>query len=499
MMPIPLNTQTLRLFGSEVCVPKFDRSAVSVGIVHVGVGGFHRSHEALYLDDLMNQGSGMDWGICGTSVLASGTAMRDALVAQDGLYTVVVKHVDGKWEPRVVGSIVDYMHLADDCQRLIEQLASPSVRIVSLTVTEGGYNINPATNSFDESNPAVWGDLANVARPSTVFGVVVEALARRRERRVPAFTVMSCDNVQTNGVVAREAFAGYARLRDPNLGKWIAEEVNFPNSMVDRITPQTTDADRREIGERFGIDDRCPVVCEPFCQWVLEDKFGGSRPAFEDVGVLLVPDVEPYEMMKLRMLNAGHQALGYAGYLAGYRLVHEVAQDPLFNEFLRDYLINEAVPTVTSVPGINLNSYASSVIERFSNPQICDTLARICKDTSDRIPKFLLPVIRHEIGVGGPVARATAVVACWARYADGVDESGIAIEVEDRKREQLMVAARRQRQEPLAFLSANRETLGDLIQCPRFTALYESILRSLYEQGVRRTLAHLDRIEERCS
>ncbi len=494
---LALNARTLTLLGSRVAVPSFDRSAVSAGIVHIGVGGFHRSHEAVYLDQLMNRGSAMDWGVCGASVLGSGRAMRDVLVAQDGLYTVVVKHADGRWEPRVVGSIVDYLLLADDPQRLVERLASPAIRIVSLTITEGGYNIDPSTDSFDETNPEVLGDLAHATAPSTVFGVVVEALARRRERGVPAFTVVSCDNIQANGAVAREAFASFAHLRDRELGSWVADEVRFPSSMVDRITPQTTDADRLEVSRRFGVDDRWPVLCEPFSQWVLEDSFGDGRPPFEDAGVHLVPDVEPYEQMKLRMLNAGHQALCYAGYLAGHRLVHEVAQDPLFAKFLWDYMTGEAIPTLRPVPGIDLDSYARSLIERFSNAAVCDTVARLCRDTSDRIPKFLLPVIRHQIGVGGPVTRATAVVASWARYADGVDEGGEPIDVEDRIRGRLMAAARRQRHEPLAFLDANREMFGDLADSPRFTGLYESILGSIYERGVRGTLEQLDQIADR--
>src|SRR6185295_11761274 len=251
--------------------------------------------------------------------------------------------------------------------------------------------------------------------------------------------------------MAQEVFAAFARLRDPELGEWVEGNVLFPNSMVDRITPVTTDDDRAQISERFSVEDAWPVVCEPFTQWALEDKFTAGRPPFEDVGVQVVPDVMPYELMKLRLLNASHQALCYFGYLAGHRLVHEVCQDPLFAGFLLAYMDLEATPTLEPVPGIDLGEYKPNLIARFSNAQVRDTVARLCADSSDRIPKWLLPVIRHNLESGGEILRATAVVASWARYAEGVDERGNPIEVVDRLREPLIAAARRQGEDPLAF------------------------------------------------
>jgi mannitol 2-dehydrogenase len=260
--------------------------------------------------------------------------------------------------------------------------------------------------------------------------------------------------------------------------------------MVDRITPVTTGEDIAEVSRRFGIDDRWPVVCEPFTQWVLEDTFTVGRPPLEDAGVQLVADVEPYELMKLRLLNASHQALCYFGYLAGYRLVHEASQDPLFATFLLAYMDREATPTLEPVPGIDLDEYKHNLITRFSNAGIRDTVARLCAESSDRIPKWLLPVIRRNLETGGEIQRSAAVVASWARYAEGVDEQGQSIEVVDRLRDQLVAAARRQREDPLAFI-ANREVFGDLVDNERFGSAYRPVLASLHSKGARATLEDL--------
>jgi mannitol 2-dehydrogenase len=298
---------------------------------------------------------------------------------------------------------------------------------------------------------------------------------------------MSCDNLQGNGHLAKRVFVAFARLRDPDLGEWVEREVDFPNSMVDRITPVTTDADRAEIRERFDVDDQWPVVCEPFTQWALEDTFTLGRPPYEVVGVQVVDDVLPYELMKLRLLNASHQALCYFGYLCRYRLVHEAAQDPLFRRFLRGYMDEEATPTLAPVPGIDLDDYKHTLIERFSNPQVRDTIARLCAESSDRIPKWLLPVVREQLAKGGEIRRAAAVVASWARYAEGVDEQGEPIQVVDRLSDKLVAIARHQRQDLDAFI-ANREVFGDLVDNERFRAAYRAALISLHERGARATL-----------
>jgi mannitol 2-dehydrogenase len=319
---------------------------------------------------------------------------------------------------------------------------------------------------------------------------VIEALARRRTAGVQPFTVMSCDNIPGNGHVAKKMLTSFARLKDPELADWIEREVRFPNSMVDRITPVTTDADRAALAEKFGIDDGWPVVCEPFTQWVLEDDFGAGRPPYEDVGVQLVADVEPYELMKLRLLNASHQALCYLGYLAGYRYAHEVCQDKLFVDFLLGYMDFEGAPTLPPVPGVDLDGYQRKLIERFANPEVRDTLARLCAESSDRIPKWLVPVIREQLAAGREIKRSALVVAAWARYAEGTDEEGEPIEVVDRLRDKLVERAQHNRDDPLLFVS-DRDLFGDLVEDERFVQTYTTALSSLYERGARATLEEL--------
>ena len=483
-----LEQATLAAIGPTVDVPAYDRSRVRAGIVHLGVGGFHRSHQAMYLDRLMRAGTGTDWGICGVGVLPGDRRMADVMDAQDGLYTLVVAHPDGFLGAQVIGSVVEYLFAPDDPEAVVEKMADPATRIVSLTVTEGGYNVSPVTGEFDAEDPGVVADLQPGAVPRTTFGLVVEALVRRRERGVPPFTVMSCDNIPGNGDVARRSFAAYAALRDPGLGEWVTATVAFPNSMVDRITPATTDLHRAEVSRRFGVEDGWPVICEPWTQWVLEDSFSCGRPPLEDVGVQLVDDVEPYELMKLRLLNGSHQALGYLGSLAGITFMHDAAQDPLFRAFLTGYMDDEATPTLAPVPGIDLAAYKADLIGRFSNPYVRDTLARLCAESSDRIPKFVLPVIRDALAAGGPVLLSATVVASWARYAEGVDDAGDPVEVVDPRRDALMARAARQREEPLAFVS-DRELFGDLVDDERFTTAYLAALDSLHRHGARATVA----------
>jgi len=465
-----LNSSTLAQLPSDkgVAKPTYDRSQISVGIVHFGVGGFHRAHQAMYIDALLEDGKALDWGICGVGVMPADQRMKDALDAQDGLYTLILENPDGTRDVRVIGSIVEYRYAPDDPETVIELLAAPSTRIVSMTITEGGYQIENA------------GEMS-------VFGLVTEALSRRRDRGIASPTIVSCDNIEGNGDIAREAFTGYADRAHPGLSDWMAEHTTFPNSMVDRITPVTTPEVIDGLAEQFGIEDRWPVVAEPFTSWALEDHFADGRPPYEDVGVLMVDDVTPYELMKLRLLNASHQGLCYFAYLAGYRLVHDAASDPLFAEFLLAYMDSEATGTLKPVPGIDLPNYKRTLIERFGNPGVRDTIARLCADSSDRIPKWLLPVIRANLASGAPIRLSAAIVASWARYAEGVDENGDPIDVVDQLADSLVPIAKSQKDNPLAFVE-NRSLFGDLADEPRFVEAYRWALDSLHADGARATL-----------
>ncbi|WP_030172885.1 MULTISPECIES: mannitol dehydrogenase family protein [Actinomycetes] len=471
--------------------PEYDRTQLGCGIVHFGVGGFHRAHQAMYVDALLTSDpASRDWAICGVGVLPGDVHMRDALVPQDGLYTLTLKHPDGTVQTSIVGSIAKYLFAPDDPAAVIDKLADPATRIVSLTITEGGYNFSSATGEFDLTNPAIQADLRPGAVPSTTFGLVVEALGRRRDAGHPSFTVMSCDNIEGNGDIARKTFTAFAGSKDPGLAEWISDNTAFPNSMVDRITPATPPELGDEVQARTGITDRWPVVAEPFTQWVLEDSFSAGRPRLESVGVQVVADVGPYELMKLRLLNAGHQTLCYFGHLMGYRRVHDAAQDPLIRRLLLGYMNNEARHTLLPLPGVDVDAYIETLIERFSNPSIADTIARLCQYSSDRIPKWLLPVIRQQLQAGGDVVLAAAVVASWTRYAEGVDEAGEPIDVVDPLADSLVPLAVRSRNEPLAFVQ-NRELFGDLADENRFVRPYLWTLESLRRNGARETLQQL--------
>lgn len=482
-----LSARTLGSLDGRVAIPRYDRTKVTASVVHLGVGGFHRAHQAVYHDEVMHRGGSLGWGICGVGVLPGDVRMRDALTAQDGLYTVLVKAADGSVEARVVGSIVDYLFAPEDPERVIERLAAAETKLVTLTITEGGYLVDDATGEFDTQAPAVARDLAgDPARPETAFGLVVEALRRRRERGVAPFTVLSCDNLEHNGEIARTAFASFAAHRDAELGAWIRGSVPFPSSVVDRITPATTDADRATARELLGggVEDRVPVVCEPFTQWVIEAGAAGDElPPYADVGVKLADDVLPHELMKLRLLNAGHQALAHLGRLAGHTYVHEAARDPAIGAFLDGYLDREAVPTITGVPQAELDAFRAAVPERFGNPAIGDTLERLATDASDRIPKFLLPVVRARLEAHGDVTHAATVVAAWAVCAG-------TLPLTDRRADALTERARHRADDPLAFLQ-DPAIFGDLANEPRFTKRYRAALESLDTRGVPATLASL--------
>jgi len=492
MHAVRLTAAATAELARRVTVPDYDRSTLEIGIVHFGAGAFLRSHQAMYLDRLMSAGQAHDWAICAVDVLEADRPKAASFRSQNCLYTLLVKQPDGSFTAQVIGSVLEYLFAPDEAGQVLDRLTHPRTRIVSLTITEGGYNLVHGSGEFNAANPSVQRDLTPGARPSTVFGFIVAALRYRKARGIPPFTIVSCDNVEGNGNVARSALAAFADLAEPGLGSWLRQAVAFPNSMVDRITPVATAADAGLLRTELGIDDALPVVCEPYVQWVLEDDFPAGRPRWQDCGVQLVTDVRPYELMKLRLLNAGHQALAYPGRLAGYRYAHEAAADPVFARFLLGYLQREARPTLPDVPGVDLDEYIATLLSRFANPAIRDTLARLCAATSDRIPKWVLPVLRQNLTAVRPVELAAAVIASWARYAEGTDEAGRPIDVVDALRLELMDRASRQRADPLSFV-ANEHLFGDLARRPAFAEPYVHALESFHRLGARQTLQQLSR------
>ena len=486
-MSLNLSLASLTDLSSEVARPTYRRDSITPGIVHIGTGNFHRAHQAVYLDDLFNTGRDLDWGIVGAGFRPPDAAMRTALGAQDWLTTVVERDA-GTSTARVTGAMIDFLPVGRDGGSMVTALADPSIRIVSLTVTEGGYCIDPATGVFDPDHQDIKADLAHPKTPSHVFGTLVAALAMRRASGIAPFTVMSCDNIPGNGHVAGDAVAGFADLTDPELADWIRGEVAFPNSMVDRITPATTDRERGLLHQQFGIEDAWPVFCEPFRQWVMEDRFCNGRPAFENVGVTFTEDVAAFELMKLRILNGGHAAIAYPAALLGIDGVDEAMAHPLISGFLKKLMQEEVIPIVPPVPGTALDDYLDLIMHRFANPEIKDTIPRLCQDGSNRQPKFILPSTRDRLADGRPVDGLALESALWCRYCYGETEDGTPIDVDDVQAERLRDAAQKSRTAPSAFLDL-RDIFGDLADSTGFRSAFETMLGSLWQDGVTKTLA----------
>lgn len=486
-----LNRQHLSQLGGAIALPAYTPAMTRQGIVHIGVGGFHRAHEAVYTDTLMNQGVDLDWGICGVGLRPEDRAMRDALASQDYLYTLVELGDQPDLPVRVIGVISDMLLAEESPQALIDKLADPSIRIVSLTITEGGYCIDDSTGEFLVDLPPIRHDLAHPESPRSVFGFLCAALARRRAAGIPAFTLMSCDNLPHNGAVTRKALLSFAQLADPDLAAWIHTHVSFPNAMVDRITPMTSATHREQLAERHGIEDAWPVVCEPFVQWVLEDKFVNGRPAWEQVGVQFTDDVTPYEEMKIKLLNGSHLALTYLGFLKGYRFVHETMNDPLFRRYVRCFMDLDVTPQLAPVPGIDLDRYKDTLIERFSNQAIADQLERVCSDGSSKFPKFIVPTINRLIENGKPLERAALVVAAWALYLKGVDETGSSYGIPDPRAAHCQALVADDRQLTARVLGEEAIFGGALARSAAFVAAFELCLESLAKVGVSQTLSTL--------
>ncbi|WP_323015942.1 mannitol dehydrogenase family protein [Devosia sp.] len=470
---------------TRATVPAYDRAGLSPGIVHFGVGNFHRAHQAVYLDDLMALGEGHDWAIIGAGVREADEAMRQKLKAQDWLTTVVEQEADTS-SARITGVMIDHLK-PGDTRAIIAQLADPAIRIVSLTITEGGYYIDPASQQFDVAHPDIVHDAANPHNPRTVFGLILAGLERRRETGVAPFTVMSCDNIPGNGNVTRNAISLLARSRDPLLSAWVDANVAFPNAMVDRITPATSAREREFLAQAFDIEDNYPVFCESFRQWVLEDHFPAGRPALEKVGVQFVSDVSPYEHMKIRILNGGHAAIAYPAGLLDIHYVHEAMEHPIILNFLRKIETEEIIPIVPPVPDTDLNQYYSQCERRFANPKIGDTVRRLALDGSNRQPKFIIPSALDRVKAGLPVTGLALVSALWCRYCFGTTDSGAIIEPNDPSWARLTTQAARARENPAAWLEM-ADIYGELAGDPVFAATFIRMLETLWGLGTHETL-----------
>ncbi|WEX91334.1 mannitol dehydrogenase family protein [Sinorhizobium garamanticum] len=420
-----LSRQTLDRLPATVKRPEYDPAGLAVGIVHLGIGAFHRAHQAVFTDAVLAEDPA--WGICGVSLRSPET--RDALAPQDGLYTLKVQDGEGE-QLQVIGSVVELLCAPEDPEAVLARMADPATRIVSLTITEKGYCHNPATGKLDEAHPDVVHDLQNPARPKSAVGFIVEALARRASAGVPAFTLLSCDNLPSNGHVLKNVVTRFAELRDPALGR-IVQQVASPSTMVDRIVPATTEKDRSDISTAIGVVDAWPIVTEPFRQWVVENDFPLGRPAWEKAGVVFVDDVAVFEMMKLRLLNGSHSTLAYLGYLAGAETVAEAMALPGMEALIEGLMVEEVSPTLPALPGFDLSAYRLALLQRFRNPALRHRTWQIAMDGSQKLPQRLLGTIRDRIAAKSSYDRLALGVAAWMRYARGIDEKGNAIDVRD--------------------------------------------------------------------
>ncbi|MBK0329476.1 mannitol dehydrogenase family protein [Rhodobacteraceae bacterium F11138] len=473
-----LSTDTLKNLPDGVAGPSYDRRALTPGILHIGLGNFHRAHQAVYLDALFDLGLDHDWAIIGAGIMPFDRERREMLDRQDYLTTVVEMSEDRR-DARVTGAMIGFCPV--DTQSIIRQIADPAIRIVSLTITEGGYFIDATTGAFDPQDPDIIHDAQNPTEPRTVFGLLLAGLALRRQNGHPPPTILSCDNIPDNGRITRQALCGLAAMYSPELCDWISRNVAFPGSMVDRITPATTDSTRALVKQRFGIIDAAPVACEPFRQWVMEDNFPLGRPALEKVGVQFVQDITPFETMKLRILNAGHAAIAYPSALMGHAFVHDAMADPDISDWLDQLMRREVIPTLQPVPGLDYRDYLDTCTRRFSNPAVRDTIARLCQDGSNRQPKFVLPTLTAALDQSRDIEGLALEVAFWCRYcAETAD-------LDDPRAAMLARAARDCSDPPAGFLALG-DVFGPLQHNAVFATAFARHIKALREQDARTVL-----------
>ncbi len=480
-----LDNAALPDLPKDVLRPLYDRARLTPGIVHIGVGNFHRAHQAWYLHRLMQLGKAQDWAIIGAGVRPADAAMRDKLLAQDCLTTLIELSPSGR-AVEVSGAMIDFLPVEETNSALIAAMSDPAIRIVSLTVTEGGYYYDPATGKLDADHPDIQHDAAHPAAPRTAFGAMVAALRARRDVGHLPFTAQSCDNLQGNGDILREVICALARLSDPDLAIWIEQSGAFPNSMVDCIVP-ATGPDELALARNLGLDDAAPVTHENFRQWVIEDNFCAGRPPWEEAGATVTSDVHSYEAMKIRILNAGHQVLANAGELLGLETIADCMADPIVSAFFRKVQMEEIAPYVQPVPGMSPGAYVELITRRFQNPAIRDTTRRVAFDGSSRHPGFVLPIVRDALGAKGPIDGLALVEALWCKMCRGTRESGEIIEPNDPNWGSLADYAKRSVSDPKAWL-AQRGIYGDTSENSTFSEAFENALMALDRFGTGQTL-----------
>ena len=487
-----LNQKNLSVIAEKIPCPSYDRELLRTGIVHIGVGGFHRSHQAYYIHRLLEKHNLLDWGICGVGLREADRKIGENLKKQDCLYTLVTQYPDGTEKSEVIGSIHDFLLAPDSPELVIDKMADKNTKIISLTITEGGYNFSPTTGEFNFENQDIQHELAYPDEPKTVYGYLTAAFLKRRSNGLPPLTVLSCDNIQHNGDMLRRMVLAFAKKQNSELADWVEKKVSFPNTMVDRITPVTPSEIMDNLKKAYDLEDKWPVVCEPFIQWVIEDEFSNERPPLERLGVQFVSDVTPYEKMKIRLLNTGHSVLGISGAIHGHPTIDACMRDTVFSKFMRQFMDVEATPILDEVEGINIENYKDSLEERFANPNIKDSVSRICSESSAKLPKFLIPTLRENLEQQGSIQYATFILASWCYYSDkGVNEKGEVLEIHDVQKDELHQVAKNTESNWTAFLK-QPEIFGDLIENEQFVKEYTSIAQAIYkEKNIRRLMNEL--------
>ena len=482
---VALSNRTLSDLPPQIKRPRYDRARLTPGIVHIGLGNFHRAHQAWYLHRLMQNGQALDWAIIGAGVRPADAAQRARLVGQDCLTTLIELDPTRK-SAEIVGSMIDYVPVDADNASLIRQLTDPRIRIASLTVTEGGYFVDPATGGFDANDPDIQHDATHPDTPRTAFGAMIAALRHRRESGVAAFTCQSCDNLQGNGDILRQAIVSLARLSDPGLADWIDTQCGFPNSMVDCIVP-ATGPNEIALANAFGIRDAAPVTHETFRQWVIDDDFPAGRPPWEASGATITNRVHDYETMKIRILNGGHQVIAGVGELLHLNTIAQAVSHPLIRKMLRKVAIQEIIPHVPATPQMQPIDYLDLIERRFANAEIQDTTRRVAFDGSSRHPGFIMPTMRDGLERGTPIDGLALVSALWSRYCEGTREDGSLIKPNDPNWDDLQRTALVSRNAPEAWLSMER-IYGDAGQHPRLGTAFAKWRRLISQRGVEAAL-----------